>query len=56
MVDVGIYRSIFSEETEGSTEHVQAMFKRESWLLLCTLLKTQSVEMDLTSELVEEDG
>ena len=56
MFDIGIYCSMFDEETEGSTEGVQVMSKRESWLPLRKLLETYSVEMYLMSELIEEDG
>jgi len=56
MFDNNIYCSIFNAETEGSMEGVQVMFKSESWLPLCKLLETHSIEMYLMSEVIEEGG
>lgn len=46
--------SVFTEETEGCTEVVKVMFKSESWLPLCKLAETRSVEMQLIFELIGE--
>lgn len=54
MFDIGVYYSVFTEETEACTEVV--MYKSESWLPLCKLIETCSVEMQMMFELIEKGG